>query len=980
MQLVAAFSVIGFLTLVVSLLSWQAYRGAQEALISASTDAIGFIREAIAEKTRRIIDPAEEQLNFVAYSPLPQATDLPTRLQQVPMIAEALNRNPLIDAFYIGYANGEFILFRPLYSEAARQRFKAPDSASLLVQSISLNANQEMIGEYRFYDGENELISASVEPGYQYDPRTRPWYEKAKEQNGVIITPPYVFFTTEAVGLTIARRAMTGNAIIGLDAKLSSIASQLNDLRITPSSEIALINQSGELIAYRDINKMIVRKPGEKTRLATIGELDSPPLSRAAAMSMGGSTKEREAMTDHGRNWQVIQSRIEIQDGQQVTLLVAIPDDEFFASAREIVWRQALAAVLLLLLIIPLVWFATLKVMRPLRKLARETVKIESFDFTSDVKIRSRIREIDDLGRSLDRVKRTVRKFLKIGTALAAEQQIHPLLLRVLQEAVEIVHSDGGAIYLMDEEGRCLIPEVTRWNNGDTDENELAPQTIDLSAPGIFQYLAMALREKSIQTIEHHLDETELTALGLHNMVRSLNAHRVGLVIVPLLDRSQATLGVMLLVKAITSADGHWNVGERMTKLIHAVSGSASVAIQNKLLMESQRKLIDSLIKLVAGAIDAKSAYTGGHCQRVPVLTRMLATAACAEQSGPYKDFSLSQEEWEALDIAAWLHDCGKVTTPEFVIDKATKLETIYDRIHEIRCRFEILKRDAETAYWRGVAEGGDSDKLRQIMEAAHRELDEEFAFIAACNEGGEFMEPAKIERIKKIAARTWRRTLSNRLGLSYEEKARAERLPEPVLPVEEPLLADRYDHIVEQTERNIIAPDNPWGFKLSVPKYKYNRGEIYNLSINRGTLTEEERYCINDHIVQTIIMLQSLPFPKHLRNVPELAGGHHEKMDGTGYPKRLHGGEMSPVARMMAIADVFEALTAADRPYKKAKKLSEAIRIMGFMKKEHHLDGELLDLFLTSGIWRDYAQMFLHPDQIDEPDIDAALGIRPAA
>ena len=228
------------------------------------------------------------------------------------------------------------------------------------------------------------------------------------------------------------------------------------------------------------------------------------------------------------------------------------------------------------------------------------------------------------------------------------------------------------------------------------------------------------------------------------------------------------------------------------------------------------------------------------------------------------------------------------------------------------------------------------------------------------------------------IAARTWFRTISNRQGLSHEEKTRFDRRPEPPLPVEEHLLADRDDHIIPLTERDLIAADNPWGFHLKSPEVKYNRGEIYNLSISRGTLTAEERYRINDHIVQTIMMLESLPFPKHLKAVPELAGGHHEKMDGTGYPKRLKGNEMSAVARMMAIADVFEALTAADRPYKKAKKISESIKIMGFMKRDNHLDPELLDLFLTTGVWRDYAQRFLQAEQIDEPDIAAVLNIKP--
>jgi hypothetical protein len=232
---------------------------------------------------------------------------------------------------------------------------------------------------------------------------------------------------------------------------------------------------------------------------------------------------------------------------------------------------------------------------------------------------------------------------------------------------------------------------------------------------------------------------------------------------------------------------------------------------------------------------------------------------------------------------------------------------------------------------------------------------------------------------LKRIAARTWRRTLDDRLGVSYEEKARKARMPAPALPVWEPLLADREDHITYREERDLIGKENPWGIRVDTPPHKFNRGELYNLSLGRGTLTAEERYIINDHMTQTIMMLESLPLPRHLRNVPEIAGGHHEKMNGTGYPKRLTRDQMSPVARMMAIADVFEALTAADRPYKKAKPLSEAIKIMGFMKKDHHLDPDLLDLFLRAGVWKDYAERFLDKAQIDEPDIDAVLKAQPA-
>ena len=388
-----------------------------------------------------------------------------------------------------------------------------------------------------------------------------------------------------------------------------------------------------------------------------------------------------------------------------------------------------------------------------------------------------------------------------------------------------------------------------------------------------------------------------------------------------------------------------------------------------------QKELLDAFIKLIAGAIDAKSPYTGGHCQRVPELTRLLARAACDSAAAPFSDFNLDEKQWEALDIASWLHDCGKVTTPEYVVDKATKLETINDRIHEIRTRFEVLKRDAELRYWQQRTEGGERGALDETLQQELRQLDDDFAFIAECNLGGEFMEADKIERLQQIAAYSWMRTLDDRLGVAWEERQRMEREPSGPLPVSERLLDNKVQHLIERDTADRLPADNPWGFKIDTPEYKYNRGELYNLEVSRGTLTDEERYKINDHIMQTIVMLEKLPYPKHLRDVPLIAGCHHETMDGNGYPKRLTREQMPLTARMMAVADIFEALTASDRPYKKAKTLGEAIRIMSFMKQDRHIDPDLFDLFLSSGAWLEYGRRYLQAGQIDEVDISEYLG-----
>ena len=390
-------------------------------------------------------------------------------------------------------------------------------------------------------------------------------------------------------------------------------------------------------------------------------------------------------------------------------------------------------------------------------------------------------------------------------------------------------------------------------------------------------------------------------------------------------------------------------------------------------LLNQQRKLFNDLTKLIAGAIDAKSPYTGGHCARVPELAKMLAEAACNSDGGPLADFSMDTEDqrWE-FEVAAWLHDCGKVTTPEFVVDKATKLETITNRIHEIRMRFEVLLRDAEIDYYRGRLTGDENEAcLRERLEEDRRRIAEDFAFVAQCNIGGERMADEKIARLERIASTTWMRYLDDRIGISRDEALLKDLIPPPSLPAVEPLLADKPEHIVPRHKAAAFM-DNGYGFNMAIPENQYNLGELYNLSIRKGTLSPEDRFKINEHIIQTIIMLAKLDFPEYLQQVPEFAGAHHETMDGTGYPRGLKKKEMSVQARIIAIADIFEALTAADRPYKTPQTVNEALGIMSRMRDDAHIDADLFDLFLEGRVYEKYARQYLAPEQLDAVDIDS--------
>jgi hypothetical protein len=358
----------------------------------------------------------------------------------------------------------------------------------------------------------------------------------------------------------------------------------------------------------------------------------------------------------------------------------------------------------------------------------------------------------------------------------------------------------------------------------------------------------------------------------------------------------------------------------------------------------------------------------------VPELAFMLAEEAALVTEGPLAEFGFkTDQEWREFKIGALLHDCGKVTTPEYVVDKATKLETLYNRIHEVRTRFEVLLRDARIEQLEAVALGANPTEAETKFLETKQRLIDDFAFIAECNIGGEFMADDKIERLKRISEITWVRHFDERLGLAHEELKRVNHMPPDVLPVKERLLSDKPLHIIPRDQGMSRAYEGK-NFQARIPEHLYNLGEVYNLSIRRGTLTEEERFKINEHIMQTIVMLESLPFPKELRRVPEYAGTHHETLGGTGYPRKLDRGSLSVPARIMAIADIFEALTASDRPYKKAKTLSESVKILSFFKKDGHIDSDLFDLFLRSGVYLRYAERYLSPDQIDPVNIGAYL------
>ncbi len=338
-----------------------------------------------------------------------------------------------------------------------------------------------------------------------------------------------------------------------------------------------------------------------------------------------------------------------------------------------------------------------------------------------------------------------------------------------------------------------------------------------------------------------------------------------------------------------------------------------------------------------------------------------------------FKHFKLDDEgKQREFRLAAWLHSFGKITTPEYLVDKRTKLEMLYNRIHEIRMRFEVLWRDAEIVFWQQTVQRPENREMNEeALKVKQLQLKDDFAFVAQCNIGTEFMDQNTNERLKRLAKITWERHFDDQLGLSPVELDQ-QTAATTTLPVTEQLLADKAEHIIP---RNQKAAEDAWaGENLNQPEYGFNHGELYNLTIESGTLTKEERFRINEHILTTIKMLEALPYPEELSTIPRYATTHLETMNGTGYPRGLTAEDLSVPERIIMLANVFEALTAADRPYKKAKTLSVAIFILHQLVEQELMDRDVFELFLTSGVYKQYAEKFMTSEQIDEVDISKFL------
>lgn len=520
-----------------------------------------------------------------------------------------------------------------------------------------------------------------------------------------------------------------------------------------------------------------------------------------------------------------------------------------------------------------------------------------------------------------------ISKLNAIGVALSSEKNLSKLLEKILLIAKEFTHSDGGSIYLLKErkilEFAIVHNDTLKMHFSSAKKATKSFPDINLDEeeklpPEKRRLVAQAAINKETIHIENAYEETRFNFSASRQFDQTTGYRSRSFLTVPMLSHEDEVIGVLQLINAQSKISGEIvPFSEIHQKVVESLASQGAVALSNQRLVENLNGVFEGFVRSIANAIDAKSPFTANHCKRVPVITDMFARAVNRHREGPLGDVLFSEDELHELQIAALLHDCGKVTTPVHIIDKETRLQTLFDRIELIRTRFRALKDQVTIVYLQKkihALKEGDEHRLREIdalQEKEHQLIDEIFEFIQESNLNYTFMSEERQEKIREIAQWRW-------MG----PKGTAEPL----------LTAD----------------------------------EVENLCIMRGTLNEKEREVINDHVLQTIKMLDHLPFPKNLCHVPEIAGSHHEKIDGTGYPFKKKGSEMSLQAKILAIADIFEALTSNDRPYKKPLPVSVALEILSEMASKGHIDPELYDVFIKEKVFLQYGFEFLLSEQID--------------
>ncbi|OQQ10489.1 phosphohydrolase [Vibrio splendidus] len=948
-------------------------------------------------------------------------------------LSKLVTKEPSLYSVFIAKENNDFYQLINLSDDSIRSRLGAKErDAWLLV--VHQGDKRERRKRSIYYD-KNFSVRSEVQGYSSFYPIQRSWYQNARN-NEVYNTQPYLFHSIQLSGETFTTTVPGSDTVVGVDVLLSSIETQLTNRFITnnkqPEAEAFVYRANGRLIATNknvDINEQIpfvtplALTDKQREVVANTPELrvsnqnDWGPLDHAIAGRPAGYAidlfKMISQMTGlqfkfiNGRSWSELVR--DFHNGNIDILHSLVDLDEF--TPKGSVGGALYNAEFALLTLEKNNDINTLKQVLNERiglikgwsiqdDLYRAYPNMTIINYSSlhdaiDGVVSGEIIAVLDVKQVLrSKVQESFRQSLTINGVedKLLANNFHYVMPEEMAPLVEIIDQAVDAI--TEEQLREL---GNKWNQEGVAHSRYTftpyPELVDYAKDPEFidavRLISLNGEEKYVYVsklsykdrrffavvvpksyVMSGVYESTLLAAGTSLLVVVILLPVAWLFALPISNPIKSLRSQVKLIKQ-RDYDQVQRVHSRIEEIhqlgLSVIRGSHSF----KEFEQRQNEFFDSMIQLIARAIDEKSHYTAGHCNRVPEIALMLAEAAEKSNKGGLDSFKFdNDEERREFRIAAWLHDCGKIATPEYVVDKGSKLETNYNRIHEVRMRFEVLWRDAQIEYLKDrLHELGVDEQSEQALRKEFDQLTEQFEFIANANVGGEFMSQQDIERLHELAQKEWTRYFDSGLGLSPLEDSRYHTKP---TPNKEQLLSDQPEHVVKREQPFEVDP--AFGINMQVPDVLYNHGELYNLSVQRGTLSAEERFKINEHMISGIKMLESIPFPPELKRVPRYATTHHETMEGTGYPRGLKGEELSIPERILVVADIFEALTAADRPYKKAKSLDEAINILFKMALGGHIDKEVFALLLTSDVYVSYAKKYLPDELIDQVDVERYL------
>lgn len=912
------------------------------------------------------------------------------------LLVAAVQAQPHVYSVYIGFGNDEMLQAIGIDNQPRlAASLGAPEGSHFALRTIeySLAHAGARMESWMFLDARGVRIGERAATPAVFAPSRRPWYLQARQAPGLQLTRAYEMASGSELGMSLVQASAVGDGVVAADLVFAEF-DQFAELSMQGhEGGVILANAQDELLghfagpAFADLP---VRR---------LEHLDRSANRFVAAAAVLAQQDASRIQIVQGQEMVYARSPVDASPSSRLWVTAFAPVAPFLAPFRSVQRELLWVALGGLLLILPLAYALSRWLGKLQGGLVLQSQRIQHGDFSGDEVQRSPIQEFDVLYQAqhtmklairerslaLDETMRQLSCLVDSGKQLSRRRSAREVAQQCVDSACALVGALGAQLWRSEGEGMLRLvaesshPDLPDRAWDDAPRISVAEGARDGAAP-VDPCVAVA---RSRQPLFHTRGQSPGIDLGPQaEAARWLQAQGGtprpyaapdALLAVPVLLGGAQFDGVLVLLDPRGGPSGRGG-GQDALHGVQTLAAQAGIVFENLALEQAQEDFMEALLKLLAGAIDAKSAYTGGHCARVPELARMLAEAASATRSGPLADFHFSTpQQWREFHIGTWLHDCGKVTTPESVMDKATKLEMVYNRIHEVRMRFEVLLRDARIACLEAQQAGEDAALARSRCAARAAELEADFAFVAECNLGGEAMAPEQVQRLERIAAQSWWRHFDDRLGLSHGERQHLAGFAPRPLPVREQLLADKPEHVVPRPPMD--PQEHRYRFAMDVPEALYHYGELHNLSVRHGTLTAEERFKINEHVIQTIVMLEQLPLPENLKRIPEYAGTHHETLIGTGYPRRLDASQLSVPARIMAVADIFEALTAADRPYKPAKTLSESLALLHRFKRNRHIDGDVFDLFLTSGVYLEYARRYLKPEQIDAVDIAQYLG-----